>query len=148
MSQAQSALPHIAVKVTYRTRTPFLYCELTGSYQGNPISIAVIETPIGQAETITGLLHHVVQKHDHDERERPSEHKSKEHWSAAIRTNRLNIAPLFNREPQGTNNEAGFVLSWTPDLDAAPSVRTCDANEIIFGRFPDLRPLRLGHSHD
>lgn len=145
MSQTDSTLPHVNVRVTYKTKTPFLYCELSGTYQGRPINIAVIETAPGQAETITGVSYNVVQPHDHDDRERPSEHRTREFWHAAIRTNRLNLAPLFNREPHpGAANDAAFKLTWTPDPDAAPNVRTCDARDLIFGRFPELHPLKLG----
>jgi hypothetical protein len=145
MSQAQTNLPHITVKVAYKTRTPFLYCELEGRYQDKPISITVIESTAGQSETIIGLLHHAVTKHA---RECSGEHTSEPCWAATIRTSRVNMAPLFNREPRAEGVRSGFVLSWTPDPEAVPSARSCDAKDVIFGRFPDLQPLHLGVKND
>lgn len=136
--------PHVDVKVTYKTKTPFLFCELEGQYNGKPITIAVIETPVGQSETITGLLNRMSVA-DSPERERATGPRLKEFWAATIRTSRLNIAPLFNQEHGATTDS--FLLSWTPDTDVNPRLCGCTRSEIIFGRSPSLRPAHRDRTY-
>ena len=144
MNQVNTTLPQVDVRVSYKTRTPFLYAELSGSYQGKPISIAVVETAPGQAETITGVRYQQTQKHDHGDRGHSDEQRTKELWHATIRTTRVNLAPLFSHDPKGLATTPEFKLTWRPDPEATPSVGHCEPDDIIFGRFPELHPVRLG----
>lgn len=138
MSYIANVAPHIDVQLTYKTKTPFLYCELRGTYHGMPINIAVVETRPGQGESITGVLYH---QHDHDHDGRVDNRG--DYWHASIRTHRLNMIQLFNREHRGATADAAFHLTWTPETATPPTMGECDAKGIIFGRFPELRPFNL-----
>lgn len=141
MSYIANVAPHIDVQLTYKTRTPFLYCELRGTYQGMPINIAVVETKPGQGETITGVMYH---QHDHDHDGRV-ESKAGDYWHASIRTSRLNLIPLFNRDHRSAaaTADAAFHLTWTPEASPPQTMGECDHRSVIFGRFPELRPFNL-----